>query len=50
MDKFDFMNILTDIFEKCESNEEIESKSIQMINMIKVLESLHKEYLKLKRQ
>ena len=47
MDKFEFMNTITEIFEICESEESIEMTAKQMIEIINNVEKLSKSYLKL---
>ena len=44
MDKYDFMSVISDTFEECESEEEIEIRSQQMIETIKHIANLHKGY------
>lgn len=48
MDKFDFMNVVADVLEKCSSEKEIEQRIHEMTEIIKTQGSLHKAYLGLK--
>ena len=48
MDKFDFMNVVDSILERCESEKEIEQRVYEMTEIIKTQCSLQKVYLGLK--
>ena len=47
MDKFEFMNMITEIFETCESEKSIEMTAKQMIEIINNVAKLSKSYLQL---
>jgi len=45
MDKHDFMKIILEILEQCKSNEEIELRAKEMINIVNNAENISKAYL-----
>ena len=46
LDKYDFINCISDIFSECKTEEQIESRAKQMIVLIEQQEILSKQYLK----
>lgn len=47
MDKFEFLEVITDIFSELKTSEEIEHISSEMIRLITSQKELSKEYLRL---
>lgn len=45
MDKYDFLNVISEIFEECKTEEEINSRKRQMILLITQKAELSKMYL-----
>lgn len=46
MDKLEFMNVVSDVYAECKTEEEIASRMSQMLDCVKVQAYLSVDYLK----
>lgn len=47
MDKYDFMAVVADTFGECDTEQEIDSRAEEMINILEEQKELSKQYLRI---